>query len=322
MHMDDRQPRAGAQAERSWTFARHAPRLASLGYDPIPITRPWDRVTHPGKQPAMPEGWQQGCPREDWRRYASCGVGILSRRTPGIDVDVLDQELGGHIQAFADRHLGEAPIRIGQWPKRLLVFRNDAAPFTKLRLTWRGVGDALHEPTRPPAVEVLADGQQFVVAGLHATTGQPYRWLRDAELSIPRAMLPALDQASAIRFLRALAVVIEDIGATRIKLAGILEPAAERRSSQQPRPSCEGDAERIRAALGRMGNPDLHYDDWIRIGHAIKAELGAGGFELWTWWSSLSAKKNDPDLTRRKWATFNPRGDVTAGTIFYESARS
>ena len=73
---------------------------------------------------------------------------------------------------------------------------------------------------------------------------------------------------------------------------------------------------RFTDALEAYGNQDLHYDDWIRIGHALKRELpGADGLALWEWWSSLSAK-NDPELTRRKWATFNPI-EITAGTIFY-----
>jgi hypothetical protein len=77
--------------------------------------------------------------------------------------------------------------------------------------------------------------------------------------------------------------------------------------------------DRITAALESMGNGDLHYDEWIRIGHAIKAELGEAGLPVWLWWSSLSAK-NDPRLSRKKWATFNPQR-IGAGTIFWEAAR-
>jgi hypothetical protein len=76
------------------------------------------------------------------------------------------------------------------------------------------------------------------------------------------------------------------------------------------------DAERVMAALEAYGNQDLHYDEWIRVGHAIKAALpGGDGLAIWERWSSLSGK-NNPALTRRKWATFNPR-TIGAGAIFY-----
>ena len=42
------------------------------------------------------------------------------------------------------------------------------------------------------------------------------------------------------------------------------------------------DAKRIGDALQDYGNADLHYDDWIRIGHALKRDLpGSDGLALW-----------------------------------------
>src|SRR5688572_22801283 len=110
-----------ASQVKSATFGRHAGRLTHYGYDCIPITRPTDPVPDAGKRPAMPNGWQRGCPVEQWPMYADCGLGILTERTPAIDIDVLDEELAGKIQAAAERALGgPPPWRVGQWPKRLL----------------------------------------------------------------------------------------------------------------------------------------------------------------------------------------------------------
>jgi hypothetical protein len=105
--------------------------------------------------------------------------------------------------------------------------------------------------------------------------------------------------------------------ATDVKLRGVREESPARLARPARRPGLRRiDAKRIGDALEDYGNADLHYDDWIRIGHALKRDLpGADGLELWCWWSSLS-KKDTPDLTRRKWATFDPR-EITAGTIFY-----
>ena len=306
-----------ASQVKSASFGRHAGRLTHYGYDCIPITCPTDPVSDAGKRPAMSNGWQNGCPVERWSQYADCGLGILAERTPAIDIDVLDEELAGKIQAAAERSLGgEPPWRVGLWPKRLLPYRLEGEPFKKIRVTWRGLGDRLHEPTRPPAVEVLARGQQFVAIGTHPGTGQLYRWHRDPWLSLPRILLPSLSYAKAVRFMRALAVALEQAGATDVKLRGVREEAA-RLARPARRPGLwRSDAKRIADALQDYGNADLHYDDWIRIGHAIKRDLpGTDGLKLWCWWSSLSAK-NNPELTRGKWATFDPH-TITAGTIFF-----
>jgi Primase C terminal 2 (PriCT-2) len=301
---------------KSGSFGRHVGRLTHYGYDCVPITRATDPVPDAGKRPAI-SGWQNGCPPEQWPLYADYGLGILTERTPAIDIDVLDETLAEKIHAAAERALGgDPPWRVGQWPKRLIPYRLDDEPFSKIKVTWRGLGDRLHEPTRPPAVEVLARGQQFVAIGPHPGTGQLYRWHRDPWLSLPRCFLPPLSYARAARFMQALRAALAAASATDIRLSGVREP-----DTRLTRPTREpglwrSDTKRIADALEAYGNRDLHYDDWVRIGHALKRELpGADGLALWEWWSSLSAK-NDPELTRRKWATFNPT-EITAGTIFY-----
>ena len=62
---------------KSATFGRHVGRLTHYGYDCIPVA---------GKRPVIDE-WQNGCPVEQWRQYADCGLGILTERTPAIDID-------------------------------------------------------------------------------------------------------------------------------------------------------------------------------------------------------------------------------------------
>ena len=90
-----------------------------------------------------------------------------------------------------------------------MPYRLDGEPFGKIKVTWRGLGERRHEPTRPPAVEILARGQQFVAIGIHPGTGRLYRWHRDPWLSLPRIFLPRLGYAKAVRFMRALAAALE-----------------------------------------------------------------------------------------------------------------
>ena len=288
-------------------FGLHAERLAAYGYDVIPISLPTDGGNSPGKRPAQSQGWTAGLRREAWPAFARYGVGVLTRNTPALDIDVLDPWLVEKIQSLADQALGDAPYRIGAAPKRLVPYRLAGARFGKIKLIWRGLCDEPHEPNAPPAVELLSDGQQFVALGVHPGTGQPYQWHRDPDLEIPHGLLPALDRAKAERFMRALAGALEHNGATNIKLTGITLPDAEAPPPARPvvasgrHPAAEflakhgidfnrdvasraTNKERITTALDHMGNPDRHYDDWIRIGHAIKAEsarpakmCGAGG---------------------------------------------
>jgi hypothetical protein len=346
-------------------FAQNAERLADYGYDVIPISRHddasqrWDRkkgqmvpvYTDPGKQPAQLRGWSKGCPRESWEAYAGCGIGILTKRTPALDIDVKDADLADAIQAQADRLLGEAPVRFGQAPKRLMPFQLRGETFPKMRVEWWGVGHEPHDRAHPPAVEILSGGesggQQVVALGIHPSTGQPYRWERDPDLDLPRGMLPFLDRDKAERLMRTVAGALQRMGATDIKVSGVevrshdaTAPQTDRRRSDL---SIKGDgqavdlsafyakhgisvasrnttADEIESALRRRGNADLHYDEWIKIGHAIKAALpGSDGEAIWNWWSALSSK-NDPDVTATKWGTFKPR-DVTAATIFWGLGR-
>jgi hypothetical protein len=129
-----------------------------------------------------------------------------------------------------------------------------------------------------------------------------------------RAWRAPLDHAKALRFMRTLAAALERIGATDIKLTGV--PIERKRAPIRKPQVTKTNAERVVAALETISNRDLHYDDWVRIGHAIKAALpGGDGLAIWEHWSSLSGK-NNPVITRKKWATFNPH-TISAGTIFH-----
>jgi putative DNA primase/helicase len=296
-------------------FGTHADPLTDGGYDVVPVTCPWHRfdwINEPGRQPAM-RGWLEGCPRSKWHLYAGCSLGVLTRNTPAVDIDVMDEGLAESIHFLADQKLGEAPFRIGRYPKRLLPYRLAGEPFLKLSLSWTLDGEQ-------GAIEILANGQKFVALGIHHSTGQPYVWHRDPELSIPHAMLPPLDQDRAVRFLKSVAFALEGIGATEIKLHGAPEPPPSPRPFKPTLVDVDQVA-RVREALDRIGCCD-DYGDWVRVGLALKSELpGADGAALWHWWSRLSTKYVEKEA-ERKWRSFKPRS-IGAGTLFYlaENAR-
>jgi hypothetical protein len=107
-------------------FGQHAERLAAYGYDVIPISLPSDDGNSPDKRPAQRQGWQNGCPSEHWPAFARYGVGILTRNTPALGIEVKDQLLAEKVQELAERHPGDAPYRIGAAPKLLISYRRGA----------------------------------------------------------------------------------------------------------------------------------------------------------------------------------------------------
>jgi hypothetical protein len=72
--------------------------------------------------------------------------------------------------------------------------------------------------------------------------------------------------------------------------------------------------------LGYVPNNDMEYDDWLKVGMAIKDELGDGGFGLWDSWSSQSSKY-DPAVMKTKWESFKGQG-VGFGSVVLMAQRN
>ncbi|MDN3568004.1 bifunctional DNA primase/polymerase [Paeniroseomonas aquatica] len=94
---------------------------------PIPVGGKWPGIVnwqniHP--TPAMVRNWVGN-------GHAHAGVGIISATVPAVDLDILESDLARHMQQWVIRHIGYAPVRIGQYPKRLLAFKSDD-PFSKV----------------------------------------------------------------------------------------------------------------------------------------------------------------------------------------------
>lgn len=74
------------------------------------------------------------------------------------------------------------------------------------------------------------------------------------------------------------------------------------------------DLDKLRSALDAL-DPGCGYDEWIRIGMALRSELGEGGFDLWDAWSSRSERYPGAAVLQSHWKSFT-RDAVKAGTIF------
>lgn len=79
------------------------------------------------------------------------------------------------------------------------------------------------------------------------------------------------------------------------------------------------DFDRIGTALNFVPADDR--ETWLKIGMAIKSELGDSGFDLWDGWSQQSESYKNSDA-RGVWRSIKPDGGVTIGTLFHEAKGS
>jgi Bifunctional DNA primase/polymerase, N-terminal len=143
--------------------------LLQAGHFPIPCI---------GKRP-VPKAWTNiRASYEDIARWSieyafAANTGILAFRTPAIDVDVCEPSVADNIEEFVRKQFSCTDCflkRIGRPPKRLFPFRT-ISPFGKIKSSiFFSTPDMGHH------VEVLADGQQYVVCGDHPETGASYFW--------------------------------------------------------------------------------------------------------------------------------------------------
>jgi hypothetical protein len=184
--------------EPTWMILRRATacrkQLLAADYSPLPIN---------GKAPPI-IGWQDIQATNElinsWEdQYADAtNTGILTRTTPAIDIDVVDPDVADELQQIAERMFGANGVRIGQSPKRAMLYRTDV-PFDKLATPIFVSPDG-----HSHKVEVLCSGQQIVVHGIHPTTQAPYTW-QGAEpgRGLKRNALPLLSADKAIEFIAA-----------------------------------------------------------------------------------------------------------------------
>ena len=229
-----------------------------------------------------------------WSHWPGCGIGIASGTAIGIDLDLLEQEPALEIERLAFRELGDTPcVRIGMAPKRLLVYRA-ATPFKSIK--------------RHP-IEALGLGSQFVAYATHPDTGRPYEWPIEHLADVPLFDLPAVTEAQVRVFLdKAFALV----------------PPHLRKSTLGPDRSADhyysggdlrGTVAAVSDAIAHIPNDDLHYDDWVRVGLALKGAVGEDGWPLFDRWSQQSTKY-EARTTDKAWRGFKPN-TIGAGTVYY-----
>lgn len=302
--------------------------LAELGYAVVPIVpagcsftdskgkaKPGGKTpgTYKNKQWRGIAGWQHyiDAPADDrtlreWQKHGA-GIGVLTGDVVAIDIDIMDEVLVKEVHSLAVDALGDTPyIRIGQYPKLCLVYRTSQR-FRKL-LSNRYVDstEAEHQ------IEILGEGQQFVAFGIHAKTGKPYRWPVDDISGISASDLPLVTQEELIDFIDR----FHKLAALGKSLTLIGRDKSTDSTEHKTADSLLDRNNQLHRAVDSIHN-DMHYDEWIRVGMAIKAATDdeAEAFELFDAFSQKHPNY-DADLTREKFDSLNPTS-IGAGTIYY-----
>lgn len=63
-------------------------------------------------------------------------------------------------------------------------------------------------------------------------------------------------------------------------------------------------------------SPDIDHSDWIRVGMALKSELGDSGFVMFDEWSK-GGQSYQPNAARDAWKSFKASGPITIATLFH-----
>jgi hypothetical protein len=193
-------------------------RLRQAGFNPLPLR---------GKVPALRE-WQRRTEAsgDDIRLWETLfadatNTGALCRLMPTLDIDVLDQDAAEAVEnlvrdRFEER--GFILVRVGKAPKRAIPFRTDQ-PFAKIIGKITAPNGATDQK-----LELLCDGQQCVVAGIHPDTGQSYSWHGGELGQIKLGELPYLTEAEA-------RTLIDDAVALLVREHGYTQPENKQKST-------------------------------------------------------------------------------------------
>lgn len=291
-------------------LAQYGADLIDAGYDIIPIKRGQKRPPFTGWEKIRADQRQL----DDWLEdgYGGHGVGLIAANTPGVDIDVYDEELSRYMEEWVHEHIAMAPVRVGQAPKRLLMFRTDE-PFPKINAVKYVDPDGGEHK-----VEILGDGQQFVAFHIHPETGKEFQWLyKDGPLVTDHDDLPTLtyERAQAIvdEFERQCELrgweVKRKAPKSENKLPVMRSSRGGRDIFLEDTSKTEISDEELHAKL-LLVPPQADYDGWLQIGMALFHQYDGGerGLELWHEWSELVyPDEYDADEIDSKWS----RGKLT-----------
>ena len=268
-------------------------KLVDNGYEIVPIMK--------GKKSPMLKGWQDVRAThgdvDKWlgNGHADGGVGVLCRNTIAVDIDCLDAALNHKLLHWLEANVGKSAIRVGQKPKCILPFRVDDK-FSKIRSA-----EYEDEVGSKHAVEVLADGQQFVAFGIHPATNEPYKWVRGKSIAdISYDELPTITRGQAEAFIAYFEELAGDKKGWDLARKGVASRTIDADDLSMFKPKIDMAYEDVETLLNTV-DADAHHDEWVKVGMALHHHFDGNheGLTLWDQWSSVSAKYVEGECARR-----------------------
>jgi len=259
------------------------------------------------------KGWQTATPTEaDLSTWQSMGAGVglrLGLQHDGthlfaVDADTLDRKSAEIVASQVQARFGLVPVRIGRSPKALYLIRcGGPLPYRSLVFE-HGV------------VEVLGEGKQCVIVGIHPVTLLPYRITRPSTGGLPPlAGLPIQDAA--------------EIDGLLADLSGVLPKPervygehgmTDRASVDQER--LKGDLELVRKAVEAIPNryPADGYAWWVKLAAAVRGacqEDDGLGLELFEEFTARAELGEDAaESATRVYRSINAPFAVGASLLF------
>lgn len=230
------------------------------------------------------------------------GIGLRIGTAWMLDLDVYDADTADMIEAAALEMLGPAPCRIGQAPKRSLLY----ASAGDIR------AQTMHFAGKQGEVNNIEIPSQSVVQGIHAKTHRPYTWPRPPVARDKLTMVTPVQLAAFQAAMKA-----------RLPGASSVSGAGDNDINQK---TLIGHPDVIAEIMTRLPNTaDMRWDYMIKMGYAVKAALpddDALAFELWeSWCSRWEADGYDPEYAAVRWNSLKGPYRVGAPWLYDEGHR-
>lgn len=294
-------------------------KLADRGYTILPIA-PCSKV--PSKYDPKTESWipykgwntitNDAAKIDIWCTWPRPGVGMLTGKLIGLDLDILHKGMLDAMLMRIGKIVGVSPLqRQGLAPKTMLLYRTEDH-ITKLRSKEYSLDYATKNQ-----IEVLGHGQQFIAYGTHPITKLPYEWLDKEPVGYLFENVPLITAKQLQQILDSFEEIALAFNATLVS-AGVTSNETHISST-----SLSDKRNQAASALAFIPNADIHYDEWIRTGMAIKAAFAEDegtGLELWLDFSEKS-HKFDAQKAEHKWGTFHPE-KIGAATLYYQAQQN
>lgn len=311
--------------KRREVFGELSEPLNDNGFCPIPVNKR-------DKAPKLPR-WPEARTNEkisnnfrnnknakgERRNFNSYNVGVVTGEVVAVDVDIYDTDLAQETVDYIVDHLGQAPIRIGQPPKALLLYQIDT-PVAKM-------STARYEDfiSQTAQIEVLGLGQQFVAYGTHPDTGNAYQWVDDiGPANTPVCELQSVTYEDLTAVLSDFdKKVSRDKGWSRIvngRVGRSIENLGEEELLDAIELPIDIKVRDLKKAVMKLC-PD-NYDFWVEIGMALHHQFDGSnlGLQMFDEWSRKTERDNyELTSVQDKWASFSDRVNgrylVTARSI-------